>query len=291
VAGISGTGKAGVRDDVYGIVRSAVESRRPISCEYHNLPRLFCPHRLGRNKDGQSRVLCYQYGGESESGPQPPLSPANWRCIALDRLSLVKLLNDRWHTAPNHSGASLLHSRSGCQRGRLSGTRSTAGTLGSSPIRWRAMMIRIVAIECGLCRSGRTRGAARPEALPNMPDQAPAKGKSKEEMLREEVRFYADMQQKYMQWGLTLLISLQTAIFFVRHDLIQQYVDSGVLKKGEELPYYRYLVGTVFIALCSYVLWRLTNRVNAQYRHYKDQLVKNNTSGSAIILRSACPAG
>ena len=41
--------------------------------------RLFCPHRLGRNKDGQLRVLCYQYGGESESGLKPIGSRDNWR--------------------------------------------------------------------------------------------------------------------------------------------------------------------------------------------------------------------
>src|SRR5262249_49548296 len=27
----------------------------------------------------------------------------NWRCVALEKLSRVKLLQDAWHTAPNHS--------------------------------------------------------------------------------------------------------------------------------------------------------------------------------------------
>jgi hypothetical protein len=49
------------------------------------------------------RVLCYQYGGESESGLQPAGSPANWRCLALEKLSRVRLLEDAWRTAPNHS--------------------------------------------------------------------------------------------------------------------------------------------------------------------------------------------
>ena len=65
--------------------------------------RLFCPHRLGRNRDGEFRVLCYQYGGESKSGLQPEGSPANWRCIELERLSRVRLLESTWHTAANHS--------------------------------------------------------------------------------------------------------------------------------------------------------------------------------------------
>jgi hypothetical protein len=48
-------------------------------------------------------VLCYQYGGESESGLQTAGSPANWRCVILEKLNQVKLLEDTWRTAPNHS--------------------------------------------------------------------------------------------------------------------------------------------------------------------------------------------
>ena len=100
---VSGTGVAAQQEDVYRIVRAAVEGRRPISAVYHNRHRLFCPHRLGRNKEGQLRVLCYQYGGESESGLKPAGSAENWRCIALDKLGSVELLEGRWQTAPNHS--------------------------------------------------------------------------------------------------------------------------------------------------------------------------------------------
>jgi hypothetical protein len=48
-------------------------------------------------------VLCYQYGGESRSGLEAVGSPANWRCTALEKFSQVKLLQDGWRTAPNHS--------------------------------------------------------------------------------------------------------------------------------------------------------------------------------------------
>jgi hypothetical protein len=90
-------------EDIYRLVWTAVANKRPIEASYHRRPRLFCPHRLGRNKEGQLRILCYQYGGESASGLEPPGSPANWRCIALEKLSKVKLLEDAWRTAPNHS--------------------------------------------------------------------------------------------------------------------------------------------------------------------------------------------
>jgi hypothetical protein len=90
-------------EDIYRLVWTAVANKRPISAIYKNRPRLLCPHRLGRNQTGQGRVLCYQYGGESESGLAPIGSPANWRCIVLEKLQAVKLLEGSWKSAPNHS--------------------------------------------------------------------------------------------------------------------------------------------------------------------------------------------
>ena len=81
----------------------AVISKLPIRAIYPGRDRWFCPHRLGRNHAGQIRVLCYQYGGESSSGLESAGSPANWRCLALEKLSRVELLNGAWRTAPNHS--------------------------------------------------------------------------------------------------------------------------------------------------------------------------------------------
>jgi hypothetical protein len=90
-------------EEIYRLVWTAVRYRQSMEATYLRLPRLFCPHRLGRNTDGQLRVVCYQYGGESQSGLQPAGSPANWRCVVLEKLSSVKLLEDPWRTAPNHS--------------------------------------------------------------------------------------------------------------------------------------------------------------------------------------------
>lgn len=90
-------------EDIYRAVWTAISSRRPIAAIYHGRRRLLCPHRLGRNAGGQLRVLCYQYGGDSESGLEPAGSPGNWRCLALEKLSRVEPLEDVWRTAPNHS--------------------------------------------------------------------------------------------------------------------------------------------------------------------------------------------
>jgi len=90
-------------EDMYRLVWTAVANRQPISAIYKDLPRLFCPHRLGRNRAKKLRVLCYQYGGESESGLAPIGSPENWRCVVFEKLRKVELLDGSWETAPNHS--------------------------------------------------------------------------------------------------------------------------------------------------------------------------------------------
>ena len=89
--------------DIYRLIWTAASHKQPVRAMYKDLPRLFCPHRLGRNRAGELRVLCYQYGGESESGLEPMGSPANWRCVVLERLSAVELLDGSWRSAPNHS--------------------------------------------------------------------------------------------------------------------------------------------------------------------------------------------
>ena len=90
-------------EEIYRLIWTAAAHKQPVRATYKNLLRLFCPHRLGRNRAGQLRVLCYQYGGESESGLEPMGSPANWRCVVLEKLRSVELLDGPWRSAPNHS--------------------------------------------------------------------------------------------------------------------------------------------------------------------------------------------
>src|SRR4051812_47093909 len=83
-------------EDMYRLIWAAIANRQPIRAIYKELPRLFCPHRVGRNRLGEPRVLCYQYGGDSESGLGPIGSPENWRCIVFEKLRRVELVNGSW---------------------------------------------------------------------------------------------------------------------------------------------------------------------------------------------------
>src|ERR1051325_8459683 len=144
-------------EDMYRLIRTAISDRQPISAIYKELPRLFCPHRLGRNPFGQARLLCYQYGGESESGLGPIGSPENWRCVVFEKLRRVELVNGSWKTAPNHSRPATCVVDADIDAEDQPERNPQRGYGGTPPIRRRAKAILKVVIERGLCRSGRTR--------------------------------------------------------------------------------------------------------------------------------------
>jgi hypothetical protein len=86
------------------LLRQAVVEKRPVSAVYDSFPRLLCPHALGW-KDGELRVLCYQYGGRSAFGTvEAPTDPDDgppklWRCMIVGRLDDVRLLDPGpWYT-------------------------------------------------------------------------------------------------------------------------------------------------------------------------------------------------
>jgi hypothetical protein len=90
-------------EQAHAQVRSAIVHRRPIAALYRGRRRLLCPHLLGWNKHRRLQVLCYQYGGDSESGLQPAGASDNWRCLAIEKLSQVESLDGPWQTAENYS--------------------------------------------------------------------------------------------------------------------------------------------------------------------------------------------
>lgn len=89
----------------YNIVRQAIVEKRLIRATYNGYPRELCPHVIGLSKKGQEQALFYQFGGHSSSGLDPDGSPLNWRCMAVNALRDIEIIesDEKWHTAPNHS--------------------------------------------------------------------------------------------------------------------------------------------------------------------------------------------
>ena len=86
--------------EMYELLRRAAVRRRPVAANYDGLPRLLCPHVLGRKAD-RLHALFYQFGGSSNSGlPMTTEGVGGWRCLAVEKLSQVELRTDAWHTEP-----------------------------------------------------------------------------------------------------------------------------------------------------------------------------------------------
>jgi hypothetical protein len=89
--------------DAYAIIKQAIQTRSSVSAIYSGRYREMTPHVLG-SKNGRRQALCYQYAGESTSGPLGPVgSPENWRCVNVEKLSDVRLISGVFHTAPDHT--------------------------------------------------------------------------------------------------------------------------------------------------------------------------------------------
>lgn len=96
-----GSARAQGLEEIYSLLRTAAVCRQPVVAMYEGLPRLLCPHVLGRNREGLLRAFCYQFGGESGSGLRPgPEGVGGWRCIAIEKLSQVELRVGAWRTEP-----------------------------------------------------------------------------------------------------------------------------------------------------------------------------------------------
>src|SRR6266567_3667198 len=86
--------------EIYEILRLAATRRQVVAAIYDDLPRLLCPHVLGRKSD-RPHALFYQFGGSSRTGlPIAPERMGDWRCLAVEKLSQVEVRAGTWHTEP-----------------------------------------------------------------------------------------------------------------------------------------------------------------------------------------------
>ena len=88
-------------DEIYPLLRTAGTRRQPVAAMYDGCPRLFCPHLLGKSKQGRRHAFCYQFAGTSDSGLRTVVDGVGgWRCMVVEKLSVVELQSGMWHTEP-----------------------------------------------------------------------------------------------------------------------------------------------------------------------------------------------
>ena len=80
---------------------SAHGCKQPVAAMYEGHPRLFCPHVLGKSKQGRRHAFCYQFGGTIDSGLRTVAAGVGgWRGIVVEKLSEVELQSGIWHSEP-----------------------------------------------------------------------------------------------------------------------------------------------------------------------------------------------
>src|ERR1700722_3786679 len=85
---------------IYDLLRYAATRKQPVAATYDGQPRLLCPH-IGGRKSGRLHVLCYQFGGSSNSAELlGPEGKGVWRCLAVEKLSQVEVRTGAWYTEP-----------------------------------------------------------------------------------------------------------------------------------------------------------------------------------------------
>jgi hypothetical protein len=107
--GASGSAAEQSPEEVHRLVAAAAIRHRPIAARYDGTRRLLCPHVVGYNQPGDWRVFCYQYGGETKSGPLPSDDSGIWRCLSVMKLSSVEWLDDPWRTEPHAAQRCVRH--------------------------------------------------------------------------------------------------------------------------------------------------------------------------------------
>lgn len=85
----------------YVRVREALIKRHTIIGTYDGLRRELCPHAIGSTRDVE-RALFYQCAGHTSKGAVVPGSPANWRCMDLERLAIIEVRESEWESIPTH---------------------------------------------------------------------------------------------------------------------------------------------------------------------------------------------
>lgn len=103
--------------------------------------------------------------------------------------------------------------------------------------------------------------------------------KCTEEILREEIRALRDIGLKLCEWGITLLASLETALWFVRQEVRTTMVENGLLDKTSPLPWDIYLLGSSFLFLVSGIFIMFLLQVSGTTRGYRKQLDRFIESG------------
>lgn len=120
---------------------------------------------------------------------------------------------------------------------------------------------------------GTTMGGANHIPVPTIHTtrQRPRRGDAaskKEGVLRKELNNLAERGHRHYQFAVTLLVTLSTALFFVRKEAAER---AGLLP-GEPFPFERHRWGTIVLAIVALILAFIAWAIYSSYLHFARQM-------------------
>lgn len=88
------------RSENYKKLRQAIIEKKQVIADYNDRSYCkLCPHVIGTTANGEERVLCYQFGGETSRGRIiTGNSYRNWRCLDVSKLAFFSIEDGKWWT-------------------------------------------------------------------------------------------------------------------------------------------------------------------------------------------------
>ncbi|MEY2487720.1 MAG: hypothetical protein QOH39_3368 [Verrucomicrobiota bacterium] len=108
--------------------------------------------------------------------------------------------------------------------------------------------------------------------------------KTKEEIIRDEIRSFRQIAFDLCKWGVSVLAALQAAIFLIRKEVYDYLTTHGELdpKLYHYLPWDRYLIGTGALFMVASIFFIFTVILGRRYRFYHQLLEQHAESGLPI---------
>ncbi len=99
----------------------------------------------------------------------------------------------------------------------------------------------------------------------------------REDVVRSEIRGLRTIILRLNQWGVTVLASTQTALYFIRRDVMEHLRLAN--PNVATLPPDNYLRGTLFLVIIATAFYVLHLRASFRLQGYRDELARVAVSG------------
>jgi len=106
--------------------------------------------------------------------------------------------------------------------------------------------------------------------------------KTKEQWLREELRSTRTIILNQMQWGITILAAVSLNLYYIRRDAKLNLVQHKVLLESDQLPFLRWMLGSIFLLIIASIFASATRRITLHHQAYRKQLYDMSPSYSGI---------